>query len=505
MATWSKEQCDEYRDFANDCLKKCQVPGATIAIVNRSGEIIFEMAYGVTSLKPEECKPVLVDTPFMIGSATKPLTGLLTCRKIDQGKFGLQTKVHDLMNAMNLSSPALTNRMTVEQALSASAGLSRFDWNIMLKPNATSEELVDDMKHLTSSVEPLKKWGYNNMAAASIGFAASIQSPNQKDHFLEDYCREMKRELFDPLGMSCTFFGCAHANKLHSAKPHNIDYVDNKGSLKRIADEFWVDPVAPCGAGWSTVHDLVKALVMLMNNGKNASDQLLSEKMIVEYKKGRVKIEPLQLGEITVFGRPTEYCLAIMDTSFPGGLRMFGHGGNTIGFSSYIGFEPNLGLGLAILTNVGGAPLLTDALIEKFLQVSSPSNASGFNPEELGENQVNMNAMFSSMSQSADFSRETLLKAFSTILESGRTKFSNDILGTMSIEKDQEQGVVVDFFGTKLRAGLTPIAEGSLMRFMLCGDHLPPLLGVMLTFDPQNIEVNVNYQGITYAFEISNN
>jgi len=76
----------------------------------------------------------------------------------------MQTPIKQLLSVFNLSSPEMTEKLTMEHCLSASTGLSRFDYNMILN-ESSSEVHLAEMRKLVADHEPMAKFGYNNMTS----------------------------------------------------------------------------------------------------------------------------------------------------------------------------------------------------------------------------------------------------------------------------------------------------------------------------------------------------
>lgn len=104
-----------------------------------------------------------------------------------------------------------------------------------------------------------------------------------------------------------------------------------------------------------------------MNNGIFENKRLVSEKAILERRLPQIKI-----------GEKSAYGLGLF-LSHEQGLNIFGHGGNTFGFSSELFFIPEE-IGMVILTNSFSANSFLAAVKQKFFELAFTVNSR---PEEI--------------------------------------------------------------------------------------------------------------------------
>jgi CubicO group peptidase (beta-lactamase class C family) len=75
------------------------VPGAAVAVV-QGGEIVYAEGFGQRNVQTGE--PVTTETVFRVGSTTKSMTAMLVATQVDEGLFGWDTPVVDLVPGFSL-------------------------------------------------------------------------------------------------------------------------------------------------------------------------------------------------------------------------------------------------------------------------------------------------------------------------------------------------------------------------------------------------------------------
>lgn len=357
---WTELEIKEFEQFILSSMQLLKVPGLSIAIIQKNGQMLYQNAFGVKQLGVND--PVTVDTPFMIGSTTKALTTLLMARLVDQKKLNWDTRVKDTLPEFYLADQTLTEQLTIRHTVSASTGMPRrdLDWIFKYK-DVTPEERLAQMRHMKPTTKLGETFQYSNYLVMAGGYAAAIcYAPGDK---LENaYAIAMQELIFKPLRMNHTALKIEDAMQLGAAKPHGTTF---NGKLCEIPLEWEnsVHSVAPAGAIWSTAHDLCQYLLLEMNSGVFAETRVIAEEPLKERRKPGIKM-----------GANMYYGLGLI-LAEEQGLDSIGHGGATLGFSSDLAFFPDLGIGFSLLANARYSNMLLYAIKQKWLELSFDSKA----------------------------------------------------------------------------------------------------------------------------------
>jgi hypothetical protein len=107
-------------DWVTERLAAQDVPGAAVAVV-RDGEIVHLAGYGEAG--PAD-RPVTPDTPFIIGSSSKPFTALVVQQLVAEGRLSLDEAVAPHLRTVTGTVPNGFEDATVGQLLNHTGGLS---------------------------------------------------------------------------------------------------------------------------------------------------------------------------------------------------------------------------------------------------------------------------------------------------------------------------------------------------------------------------------------------
>ncbi len=339
--------------FAREALAMARVPGAAIAVV-QSGKLVYEKGLGVRELgRPGKVSP---RTLFMVGSVGKQLTTMMMARLVDQGKFGWDTPVTEVLPSFALGDAATTGAAKMRHTVCACTGMPRQDLEFIFEyGKVTPEDRIASMKTMKPTTGFGETFQYSNLMVSAGGFAAGhARSPKQK--LGPAYDAAMQALVFGPLAMKSTTFDFKKVARSNHATPHPLDLKGEPVAVP-IAAEEWTIPVRPAGAAWSTVHDLARVILLELGKGKLDGKQVVSEANLLARREPQVKItDELGYGLGLVVG--TDH-----------GVQVVTHGGATTGFRSVLVILPEHGVGLAILTNGANAGPFNDAVRRRVMEL----------------------------------------------------------------------------------------------------------------------------------------
>lgn len=243
----------EFDSYVESAVAAWAAPGLAVAVV-KDGQVLFEKGYGVLSVDGEE--RVDEHTRFAIGSTTKAMTAAAMGMLVEDGKVRWDDRVTKHLPGFELSDPYVTREITVRDLLTHRAGLGNADF-LWYEQDTSAADIMDRVRYLDMAYSLRSSFIYQNIMYMVAGEVIEAASGMTWADFL-------RTRLFMPLGMTETAAVLAETEgQANVARPHH--YVD--GELVAI-DNASVDPVAPAGSVWSSVHDMSKWLNMLLADGE---------------------------------------------------------------------------------------------------------------------------------------------------------------------------------------------------------------------------------------------
>lgn len=175
-------------------LKAHSIPGLALAVVHK-GAVLYARGYGVTSVEGHG-HPVTPDTLFRIGSVTKPLTGTMIMRLVEQELLNLDRPVSHYLDWVRFSEPGREHEITLRMLLNRTSGLSSV-------ANAYGDRNPIGLESTLREIIP-------TLAAHIATVAAG-----------KPFATLMQEMVFGPLQMHCTTFDPLVAMTYPLALPHH--------------------------------------------------------------------------------------------------------------------------------------------------------------------------------------------------------------------------------------------------------------------------------------------
>ena len=313
--------------------EELKVPGVAVGVWHDGNE--QHAFHGVTSI--ENHLEVDENTLFQFGSTGKTHTATAIMRLVEKGEVDLDERVRRYVPELKLKDENVAENVTVLHLLNHTAG-----WSGDLMDNTGDgddalEKYIGNMANI-EQVTPLGQTvSYNN---ASLSLAGRIiENVTGKT-----YESAMKELIFEPLGLKNHYFFPNEIMTRRFAVGHNQDLKDE--TIIKIARP-WALPRGgwPAGGISSNSADLIKWARFHLGDGKALDGtQVLSEELLKRMQEPTAEMPGSALGDavgITWFLRDVD------------GVRLVGHGGDTIGQHSDFVMVPERDFAISSLTNCG--------------------------------------------------------------------------------------------------------------------------------------------------------
>nr|WP_296064731.1 serine hydrolase domain-containing protein [uncultured Actinoplanes sp.] len=357
-------------------VERGEIPGA-VSLVARGEDVVVD-AIGATAF--EGGAPMRRDTPFRIGSMTKPVLAAVTMQLAEDDRLDLEEPVTKVLPELfgqrvlaRLDGPLddtveLRRPITVEDLLTFTLGFGTIvdgdaidppypivqAWRelelVIGEPDPRTPHDPDEWIRRFASLplmrQPGETWMYN---AGSLVLGVLLARVSGQP--LEELLRE---RLFTPLGMAGTGFSlrgerAADLPKYYMTDPSTGKLAERTGSPA----EVWSRPPAfPSGAGGlvSTADEFLAFARMLLNGGVHGGTRLLSEASVASMTRNHLTPAQIESGGLLLGGAGWGYGMAVTvaadEVSGPGRYGWSG-GYGTSWFN-----DPREGLTSIVLTQV---------------------------------------------------------------------------------------------------------------------------------------------------------
>jgi CubicO group peptidase (beta-lactamase class C family) len=330
------------------------IPGAAVAVV-RDGRRVFAKGYGFANV--EEQKPVDVErTIFRIGSTTKLLTALAVMQLVDQGKLRLDDPV-----TRWVPTPKIETRfppVRVEHLIDHTGGFDqigdearRLVWN-------KGDRLPLD-RFLETQLRTIRPPG---QAATYDTYGISLAGLVIERTSRQPYAEYMRRQLFEPLGMSRTFVEVPDSLRGDFAP----GYGWNNGGFVRQRYEYYAS--TPASSVDATAGDMARLMIALLGDGSLDGRRLFSATTAA-------RVRAPQHPERNV----KSFSYGFWEDEYAG-HRIIHHGGSMLGYEGELLLVPDMRIGVYLVYNrdseAGGGPTtlgrsLHDRLLAHWLPAAS--------------------------------------------------------------------------------------------------------------------------------------
>ena len=165
----------------------------------KDGKVLYRKAIGMASM--ELGVPLQPDTIFRLGSITKQFTAAAMMLLVEEGKIALTDPIEKYLPGY----PTQGHVITIEHLLTHTSGIQSYTaipgwFPTSIRADMSFTELIDGFKKEPMQFAPGERYAYNNSAYVLLGAIIEKAAGNT-------YERVLTKRIFEPLGMTSTFFG----------------------------------------------------------------------------------------------------------------------------------------------------------------------------------------------------------------------------------------------------------------------------------------------------------
>ena len=264
IPAFMKDSLDAY---INKALTDWKVPGLAVCVI-KDGKIVVMKGYGVKELNSKE--KVDDNTLFMIGSNAKAFTATALAMLDAEKKLSLDDKVTKWLPEFKLENKSTTDELLVRDLLCHRTGFSNFEGDFLIWGTDIPRDKIPDRIRGVKMMYPVRTtFGYSSSAFIVAGEIIPKVTGLSWEAFI-------KNNIFTPLGMTRSLA----LHKDYPAATNKCEpYTLINDTLVRVA-YCNIDNMAPAGTISSSVNDLSKWVMMLLNNGKYGDTQIIPSEAI---------------------------------------------------------------------------------------------------------------------------------------------------------------------------------------------------------------------------------
>lgn len=326
---------DSLDHYINKSLTNWRIPGAAVCIV-KDNKVVMMDGYGIKELgQPGK---VDINTLFMIGSNTKAFTATSLAILQTQGRLSLDDKVTKYLPKFKLENKPAGEMAVIRDLLCHRLGMKTFEGDFTFyNTNLTRDQIIEKLGEMKAAYPFRTKWGYTNSAFLTAGQIIPVVTGKPWETFVRE-------NIFAPLGMINTLALTADINKSYNRTvAHTL--IDGRLSPIPYAQ---LDGLAPAASICSSINDMSKWVLALLNDGK------VGQRQIIPLAAIKATREPQDIvGEVHHPDGESGYELYGLGWFLEqyAGRDLVMHTGGVGGYVSSVTLVPQEHLGIIVLTN----------------------------------------------------------------------------------------------------------------------------------------------------------
>lgn len=315
----------------NESAEALDVPGVAVGVYHAGTE--QHAFFGVTSV--ENPLPVDETTLFQFGSTGKTYTATAMMRLVERGLVDLDAPVRRYIPEFRVKDEETSRAVTILHLFNHTAG---WEGDLFTDTGDGDDALaryVEKMADLTQASPLGTTVSYNNASLSVAGRIIEILNG-------KTYEASIKELVLEPLGMTNTFFFPNDIMTRRFAAGHN-QAPDGKITVARP----WTMARSgnPMGGASATSADQIAWARFHLGDGRAADGtRVLSEELMRRMKEPTAEMKGSALGDHVGIS----WLMRDVD-----GVRIVGHGGDTIGQHSEFVMVPERDFAISVMTNCG--------------------------------------------------------------------------------------------------------------------------------------------------------
>jgi beta-lactamase class C len=318
-----------------------RVPGAAVAII-ADGKVKVLQAYGVKKIGGND--PINTDTAFRLASVSKTIAGTAAGVLVNDGLITWDTPIVSVLPNIEFSNPRYGNQLTLRNIMSQSSGLPTHAGDNFIEDGLPFDEVVQKLKTINFVCPPGKCYSYQNVTLSLLG--SIIYKKTGKPY--EQYVKE---KIFAPLGMRSASIGLEGllATKNY-ALPHEVS-ARGQWYTKEITQNYY--RLNPAAGGNASITDMAHWVLAQMGHNPDVLSPATLQAIHAKVTKNTAAQSHYGAREGVT---DTHYGMGWRTFDYRGDKNFLHHGGYVFGSRSEMVFNPELQIGMVILSNCNKLP-----------------------------------------------------------------------------------------------------------------------------------------------------
>jgi len=312
-------------EYVTAKMQAARIPGLAVVIVD-GDQIVFAKGYGKANLSGD---PTTLQTPFMIGSVSKPFTALAVMQLVEAKKVELDAPVQNYISWFRVGDPNMSAKITVRQLLNQTSGIPQPQGFLTSTENddMALERTVRSLAKLKLMDQPGKSFVYSNGNYNTLGVIVQEVSGQMYEQYI-------RQHIFAPLEMRNSFVSQDEAIQHGMAMGHRWWF-----GFPVAVTLPYVRAVLPSGYIISSAEDMSHFIIAQLNGGRYKNISILSPQNISLMHDAALR-KPYGMGWESIVSN---------------GNIMINHDGGVPNFEASVFFDPEKRVGVFVTANVCSA------------------------------------------------------------------------------------------------------------------------------------------------------
>jgi CubicO group peptidase (beta-lactamase class C family) len=327
-------------------LESKHIAGAVVAVVV-GDKVVFAKGYGYADVD-ERRKVDPNKTLFRIASISKLFTWTAVMQQVEAGKLNLDADVNDYLTDVKIPKDTFDKPITLKHLLTHTPGFEDYVIGLFAHKSDELRPLAETLKsQMPTRVRPpgvIASYSNHGTALAGLAVAGVSGMP------WEDY---IEARILKPLGMEHTLLRQPPTDRL----PPDMSRGYKWDSGRFEAKDFEYIPAAPAGCISTTALDAAKFMLAHLNDGQLGKGHILQAETARRMREPLFRHNP----------KTSAMCYGFWEEQRQG-LRVLGHGGDTIWFHSLMQLIPDHRVGVFVSYNTDTSATERGPLFDAFLR-----------------------------------------------------------------------------------------------------------------------------------------
>lgn len=327
-----------------EMMEELGVPGVSVAVIS-DFEVAWARGYGVADV--ETGYAVDVETMFQAASISKPVAAMATMAAVQDGVFGLDQDVNDILTSWELDGAGFTDAMPVTPRMltSHTSGLGDgfgFPGYDPGTPLPTTVQILDG--HPLSNVgevfmerPPMTAYEYSGGGVTLMELALSDARGRAFDELMEE-------QVLGPIGMTRSSYSqpISEEHDRNAARAHGREG-------ESMGAKWHVYPEMAAAGLWTTPTDLARFAIDVQRAHRGEDGTVLDQRHVGEM------LSPVGVGDFAVG----------FSLQKRGQGWYFSHGGSNWGFRAFLIAHKTAGYGVVVMTNASRGGEIAQEIVRR--------------------------------------------------------------------------------------------------------------------------------------------